>query len=87
MTDIPLRPCPKCGRPWRPWANSKLSCHAKCYFETAVQDDIYQLKLQFPRVSMYRLAKDFKVPLQVIHASLAEAARRAGKIIPRVSGR
>lgn len=77
MPEAERKTCPRCGKSWLPWAKSKLDCHAKCYFTEAAQDDIYQLKLRFPRVSVFRLARDFKVPLQVIQASLAEAAKRA----------
>jgi hypothetical protein len=29
------RPCPICGKHWRPWAGSRLPCHAKCLYEPA----------------------------------------------------
>ena len=27
------RPCPICGKHWRPWAGSVLPCHARCLFD------------------------------------------------------
>lgn len=27
-----VRPCPVCGDPWIPWADSMLPCHAACLF-------------------------------------------------------
>ncbi len=74
------QPCPKCGKPWIQWlGKDPLPCHAKCYLSEELQDDIYWLKQTFHQASNSRLARDFKIPLGVLYASLEEAARRAGK--------
>lgn len=30
--------CPVCDGPWRPWAGSRLPCHARCLYAPADQD-------------------------------------------------
>lgn len=27
--------CPVCSKPWRPWAGSRLQCHARCLYSEA----------------------------------------------------
>jgi hypothetical protein len=74
-------PCPRCGKAWIKWAGSKLPCHARCLFTPELQDDIYQLRQRFVRLTADRLAADLGVPIGVIRVALTEGARRDGKCV------
>jgi hypothetical protein len=76
-------PCPRCGEPWMKWSGSTLPCHARCFWSDELQDDVYRLKLRFPRVSIPTLMRDFDVPVGIIKLALCEGARRAGRVVTR----
>lgn len=77
--------CQRCGRKWRPWAVSSIPVHAECYFAPALQDDLLELKLRFPQVTIARLARDFGVTAGVMRSSLAAAMKRRGMKVPSLS--
>lgn len=69
--------CPVCGKPWWPWAGSKLSCHARCYFPPAEQDAIYERFAADPKLTERQLAVQLGVSFSVLRATLKCARKRA----------
>lgn len=68
----PFRPCPVCGEPWRPWAFSRLPCHAACLYDAAATHEIRELH-QSSRYSRRQgdLAAALGISTSVLRAVLA----------------
>ena len=69
----PFRPCPICGVAWRPWAFSRLPCHARCILSPEDQDALLAENVT-ERIQAERLG----VSTSVIRSNLAAARKRKG---------
>lgn len=66
--------CPKCGKAWRPWKGTKLTCHAACYF-TAEEAEAILRRAESGPVGLQRLADDHGVAMGVIKSAFHVARR------------
>lgn len=73
-----VRPCPRCGRPWVPWQGSRLTTHARCHFSDEQADDIYDLYVSTPRLTLARMSADLGVTTSVLLATFTKVRRRRG---------
>jgi hypothetical protein len=71
-----LRPCARCGQPWRPWCGTKLMTHARCHFSAAEGDAIYERFAADPRLTQDKLAAELGIDKNVLRATLAAARTR-----------
>lgn len=69
--------CLRCGKR-RPWATSKLSVHAACYFTPAEQDALYARFAADPKLTQKRLADELGITIGVVLVTLHEAKKRRG---------
>lgn len=68
-----------CGKPWIPWAGSRLRGHARCYLPAPAGDALLDRYEADPRLTVEVLAAEIGVTPSVIAAILnAAKARRAG---------
>jgi len=58
------RPCPVCGKPWIPWAGSRLPCHGRCLFPERDR----QLMQADPRTDL-ELSKALGVTTSVVRSA------------------
>lgn len=58
------RPCPVCGKPWRPWALSYLPCHARCL----LHDEDKQIIVSDTRGDR-EIARHYGISLSVVRAT------------------
>ena len=57
------RGCPVCGGYWKPWAGSRLPCHARCLFT----DDARAVVRSDPRCDA-EIARHYGVTMSVVRA-------------------
>jgi len=65
-----------CGKPWIPWAGSRLIGHARCLYS---HDEAEALLVRFeadPRLRESMLADELGVTVSVVRATLAAARKR-----------
>lgn len=65
-----------CGKPWVPWAGSRLKGHARCYLPAAEADALLACKQADPRLTLERLAHELGTTAAVVTAILAAARDR-----------
>ena len=72
------RPCPVCGQPWRPWAWSRLPCHARCLFRP--EDDRALLVAFWSTVgARAELARSLGITDAALASALKAAKRRRAR--------
>lgn len=64
------RPCSVCGKTWRPYAMSRLPCHARCLLTDAAAERVGRLWKYDPITSIQSIARDIGVPPAAIRATL-----------------
>jgi len=57
------RPCPVCGKWWKPWPGSVLPCHGRCLWTEAAAVAL----IRDPRTQI-QLARDLGVSISVVRA-------------------
>ena len=72
----PARPCPVCGKEWRPWASSRLPCHGRCLLEEWAQDELLAVSRGPKWPGVATMATRLGVPTGVITAAIKAAKRR-----------
>lgn len=69
LVSFEWQPCGYgCGKPWRPFAGTKLIGHARCAATPELIADIKALIERFPLVGYDRLARDFGVSTAVLRS-------------------
>lgn len=80
MGKHPSRPCAVCGELWRPWAGSRLPCHARCLFTDEGRRELLALFRDETVLGGYAaLAKHFGVSASVIRSVLRTMGVRCSK--------
>ena len=65
------RRCAVCDEPWRPWAGSRLPCHARCFLSPEEQESLLD-----ERARIAEQAERLGVTIGVIRASHFAALKR-----------
>ncbi len=65
----PAQPCCICGRPWVPWAHSRLPCHGRCLLNEAGVARVLE-RFRDPAVNHQAIADELGVPVGVVKATL-----------------
>jgi DNA-binding MarR family transcriptional regulator len=60
-----------CGKPWQPWAGSKLLGHGRCLFTATEAEDILRRFEADPRLTERLLAEELGVTKSTVRATLA----------------
>lgn len=85
MTPLTLKRnhrCARCGRTIQPWHGVRYPACANCIVTPELQDDLLELRRQFPRLSVKRIAADLGlgVSVAVVYRWLRAAMRRRGML-------
>ena len=78
--EYEMEPCPVCGKPWRPAAFSRLTCHAKCLWTDTGALFIYEEQAT-PAV----LARRLGVTEYIVKAGIRKGRRLTYSIVGNLS--
>jgi len=65
-----------CGKPWVPWAGSRLIGHARCLYSPEEAEALLVRFEADPRLREAQLATELGVTVSVVRATLGAARRR-----------